>query len=158
MSISWLPLGRLRLCSAKTVVLIAVSAALGGGLATAAPALERLLGHGDSSPTPAPALDGRFVTLGRAYLPELGRAYATAWNEGAKALESGQPVASALKSVGQSWDSGRVQLFDRLITPELSKIVPDGRPESQLTTADRQALARAWRGFASGLGSPRRWW
>ncbi len=67
---------------------------------------------------------------------------------------SGQSVAAALKCVSQSWDSGRVQLFDRLIAPELSKIVADGQPESQVTTADRQALARAWRGFASGLGSP----
>ena len=105
-----------------------------------------------------PALDSRFVTLGRAYLPELGKAYATAWNEGAKALESGQPVAAAIKTVGQSWDSGRGQLFDRLITPELTKIVADGQPESEVTAAARQALVRAWRGFASGLGSPRRWW
>jgi hypothetical protein len=47
---------------------------------------------------------GRAVhPLGKTYLLELGRVYAAAWNEGGKALESGQPVAAALKSVGQSW-------------------------------------------------------
>lgn len=158
MAISWLPQWRPQFCSARTVLLIAVSAALGAGLTTAAPALESWLGRGDSRPAPQPALDSRFVTLGQAYLPELGRAYATAWNEGAKALEAGQPVAAALKGIGQSWDSGRVQLFDRLIASELAKIVADGQPESEVTTANRQALARAWRGFALGLGSPRRWW
>ena len=68
-------------------------------------------------------LDVRFIPLGKTYLPELSRAYAAAWNEGAKALESGQPVTAALKSVRQSWDSGQVQLFDRLVTPEFSKFV-----------------------------------
>jgi hypothetical protein len=50
---------------------------------------------------------GRAVhPLGNTYLLELGRVYAVAWNEGEKAVESGQPVAAALKSVGQSRDSG----------------------------------------------------
>ena len=154
MSISWLPQRRLRLGFAQTVMLIAVSTALGAGLTSAAQALQMRLGLITSSPAPIPAVDSRFITVGRAYLPELGRAYATAWNEGAKALESGQPVAAALKCVSQSWDSGRVQLFDRLIAPELFRIVADGQPESQVTTSSRQALARAWRGLASGLGSP----
>jgi len=51
-------------------------------------------------------LDVRFIPLGKTYLPELSRVYAAAWNEGVKALQSGQPVTAALKSVGQSWDSG----------------------------------------------------
>ncbi|MGC1719643.1 MAG: hypothetical protein WA746_11705 [Isosphaeraceae bacterium] len=76
-----------------------------------------------SKPAPPPLLDVRFIPLGKTYLPELSRAYAAAWNEGAKALESGQPVTAALKSVRQSWDSGQVQLFDRLVTPEFSKFV-----------------------------------
>jgi len=155
MSISWLSRWRLPRPTTQAVVLTAVSAALGAGLNTVAPELQRRLGPGGSSPTPVPAIDGRFVILGRVYLPELGRAYGTAWNEGARALESGQPVAAALKSVGRSWESSRVQLFDRLITPQLSKIVADGETEAQVTLADRMALARAWRGLASGLASPR---
>jgi hypothetical protein len=158
MSISWLPQWRPRLCSASTVLVVAVSAGLGAGLTVAAPTLERWLGVSDLSAPPEPVLDSRFVTLGKTYLPELGKAYATAWNEGAKSLEAGQPVAEALKSVSQSWDSGRVQLFDRLITPELAKIVADGKPESDVKADNRQALAKAWRGFAAGLASSRRWW
>jgi hypothetical protein len=100
-------------------------------------------------------LDVRFIPLGKTYLPELGRVYAAAWNEGARALESGQPVAAALKSVDQSWDSGRVQLFDRLVTPEFSKIVPENQPEGEAKPADLAALTRAWRGFALGLNPSR---
>ncbi len=66
-----------------------------------------------------------------------------AWKEGAKALESGQPVTAALKSVGQSWDSGQVQLFDRLVTPEFSKFVAENQPEAEARPTDLAALARA---------------
>jgi hypothetical protein len=136
------------------VLLIALSAALGAGLTTVAPDLNRRLAHGDSGP----AIDSRFVSLGRTYLPELGQAYAAAWDRGAKALDSGQSIDEALKCVGQSWDGARIELFDRLISPELSRIIPDGQPESQVTAAGRQALASAWRGLASGLGSRLGWW
>ena len=87
-------------------------------------------------------LDVRFIPLGKTYLPELSRVYATAWNEGAKALESGQPVTAALKSVGQSRDSGQVQLFDRLVTPEFSKFVAENQPEAEAKPTDLAALAR----------------
>ena len=98
-------------------------------------------------------LDVRFIPLGKTYLPELGRVYAAAWNEGARALESGQPVAAALKSVDQSWDSGRVQLFDRLesvpkalccgpspwsLVPKPIPVLRPGQPtEHQLNHADQ---------------------
>jgi hypothetical protein len=156
MLISWFQRWPFRLFPGKTVLLTAVSGALGAGLAVAVLALHGWLGGDGSRPSPPPVLDVRFIPLGQTYLPELGRVYAGAWNEGAKALESGQSVASALKSVGQSWDSGRVQLFDRLITPEFSKIVPEGQAESESTPAGRLALARAWRGFAAGLSAPRK--
>jgi hypothetical protein len=100
-------------------------------------------------------LDGRFVPLGQNYLPELGRIYGKAWVEGAKNLESGQSVPAALRTVRTLWDAGRVQLFDRMITPEFSRIVAENRAPSQYTFAERQALARAWRGFAAGLETPR---
>ena len=85
----------------------------------------------------------RFIPLGKTYLPALSRVYAAAWNEGAKALESGQPVTASLKSVGQSWDSGQVQLFDRLVTPEFSKFVAENQPEAEAKTTDLAALDRA---------------
>jgi hypothetical protein len=101
-------------------------------------------------------IDARFVPLGQVYLPELGRLYAAAWTEGAKALEAGQQVDVALKRVSQAWDSGRVVLFDRLVTPQFSKVLPEGRAEAESKAADKMALARAWRGFARGLASPQK--
>ncbi len=95
-------------------------------------------------------------TPGKTYLLELGRVYAAAWNEGEKALESGQLVAAALKSVGQSWDSGRGQLFDRLVTSELSKIVAENQPEAEAKPTNLAALALAWRGFVIGLNSSKK--
>jgi hypothetical protein len=108
------------------------------------------LDTGASAPV-APVVDDRFVALGKAYLPELGKVYASAWTDGAGALEAGQPVDKALQAVSAAWDAGRVSLFDRLITPELVKIVPQGQADSAISPAQRAELARAWRGFASGL-------
>jgi hypothetical protein len=99
-------------------------------------------------------LDARYIPLGQRYLPELGRAYAKAWNEGAKRLENGQSVPAALQSVRTVWEAGRIQLFDRWITPEFSRIAPESRAQSQFSYEQRKALARAWRGFAAGLETP----
>jgi hypothetical protein len=96
-------------------------------------------------------IDARFTSLGHKYLPQLGQAYAKAWNEGAKSLEAGQPMVEALQTVSQVWNENRVHLFDQVIGPELTKIVPEGRPDPEISLADRLALARAWRGIAAGL-------
>jgi hypothetical protein len=101
-------------------------------------------------------LDGRFIPLGQNYLPELGRLYGKAWVEGAKRLESGQSVPAALTTVRTLWDAGRVQLFDRMVTPEFARIVAENRDSSQYTFAERAALAKAWLGFAAGLETPRK--
>jgi hypothetical protein len=106
-------------------------------------------GRRDSSP--ADSLEGRFILLGQSYLPELGHAYAAAWNEGASCLEAGSSLASSLQRVSRSWEAGRIQLFDRLITPELAKIVPEGQTGPQAGYTQRLAMARAWRAMASGL-------
>jgi hypothetical protein len=103
----------------------------------------------DRSPTVS--LEGRFIPLGQSYLPELGRVYAAAWNEGAGCLEAGHSLASSLQRVSRSWEAGRIQLFDRLITPELSTIVPEGQTGPQTGSAQRLAMARAWRALAIGL-------
>src|SRR5271157_5347602 len=132
-----------RLIPGKTLLLVAVSGALGAELAVGVPALHTWLWGDGSKPAPPPVLDVRFIPLGKTYLPELSRVYATAWNEGAKALESGQPVTAALKSVRQSWDSGQVQLFDRLATPEFSKFVAENQPEAEAKPTDLAALVRA---------------
>jgi hypothetical protein len=154
MLIQWFRQRQSRLLPGKTILLIALSGAAGAGLTMAAPSIIAWLGGG-SHPSPAPpAFDERFIALGKTYVPELGRAYAAAWNEGANALESGQPVAASLKTVSDDWDTGRVQLFERLISPEFSKIVPEGQADADALLVNRMALARAWRGFAIGLGTP----
>jgi hypothetical protein len=102
-----------------------------------------------------PRVDARLAPLGRAYLPALGRTYAAAWIEGAKALEAGQSVDAALHVVGRSWDSGRQALFHRVVAPQFSRIVPDGQPDAATDPARKQALAAAWRGFARGLDAGR---
>jgi hypothetical protein len=152
MFIQWLRQWRARWLPGKTILIIALSGAVGAGLTVAAPSIIAWIGGGAHPTPPAPPnFDERFIPLGRAYVPELGKAYATAWIEGAKALESGQPVAASLKTVSDSWDTSRVQLFDRLVTPEFAKIVPEGQADADALLVNRMALARAWRGFALGL-------
>ncbi|HKM54669.1 MAG TPA: hypothetical protein VJY33_14765 [Isosphaeraceae bacterium] len=139
-----------RLVAGRAVFLVVCSAALGAGLAVG---VRAALDVSDVGVAPVvPAVDARFVALGKAYLPQLGKVYATAWVEGAGALESGQPIDKALQNVSAAWDAGRTNLFDRLITPELVKILPEGQDPSAITPAQRQELSRAFRGFAVGLG------
>ena len=42
-------------------------------------------------------------------------------------------------------------LFDQVITPQFAKIVSESVKDSEVTQAERAALAAAWRGLASGL-------
>jgi hypothetical protein len=145
----WLQQMLSRLVPGKSTALVVISLVLGLGMGLIAPLVHRWLGGGNAD---VPVVDSRFVPVGKSYLPELGKVYGTAWNEGAKALESGKDIPSSLKAVSQAWDSGRVQLFDRIVTPAFSKVVPESQDDAKLTDADRKALARAWRGFAVGLG------
>jgi hypothetical protein len=98
-----------------------------------------------------PPYDRRYVSLGQAYLPQLGHAYAIAWEQGAKALDSGQGISAALDTVAQSWTANRTEVYDKLLTPELAKIVPESVKDSDVNSAERAAMAAAWRGFALGL-------
>jgi hypothetical protein len=107
---------------------------------------------GEPAGPPAPPQDPHFVKVGRAYLPGLGKAYAAAWEEGAKGLEAGQPFSTAIAAVGKAWDANRAQLFDRVATPEFAKIIPESQKDADVTSQQRAAMAAAWRGFASGLG------
>jgi len=113
--------------------------------------------HGAPAAVGAKAgVDSRFVALGRSYLPELGRAYAAAWEEGACALEAGEPIDAALERVAVRWERERTALFDRMVTPRLETIVPEGVDESAISPAARIALGRAWRGFGFGLATAAR--
>lgn len=132
--------------SGRTILTIVLSSLLGGAVATGiATSLDRPAGP------PQPAYDPKLVPVGRAYLPGLGKAYAAAWEEGAKALDAGQPLSAAVATVGKSWDASRSQLFDRLATPEFARIVPESQKDADVTPAQRAAMAAAWRGFALGL-------
>lgn len=133
--------------SARTLLTIALSSLLGGAVAIGVST------HlGGSAGLPTPPINPNFVRLGRAYLPGLGKAYAAAWEEGAKALDAGQPFSAAISAVGKTWDANRTRLFDRLATPEFAKILPESQKDADVTFHQRAAMAAAWRGFAAGLG------
>ena len=102
-------------------------------------------------PNPGPPHDPRFVALGKAYLPQLGMAYAAAWEEGAKQLEAGKSITAALDAVSKTWSSNRTQLYDHVFTPEFSRIVAESVKDADVTPAERAALAAAWRGLSLGL-------
>ena len=133
--------------SVRTLLTIGLSGLLGGVVAIG---VTVWLGAFDAPP--GPATDPHFVKAGRAYLPELGKAYAAAWEEGARCLDAGQPLTAAITAVGKAWDANRVQLFDRLASPEFIRIIPESSKDADVTPQQRAAMAAAWRGFASGLG------
>ncbi len=138
---SWFPTGR-------TLVTVVVSALVGG---SATFGIAAWLRSHDGANAAQPHHDVHFAALGRAYLPQLALAYSRAWDQGAVALDSGQPVSAALDLVAKNWTSGRTALFDKLVAPEFAKIVPESIKDSDVTPQERTALAAAWRGFAAGL-------
>ena len=96
MLISWLQWWMSRLIPGKTLLLVAVSGAL-AGLAVGVPALHTWLWGDGSKPAPPPMLDVRFIPLGKTYLPELSRVYATAWK-----------TLYLFSSIGESGNCNRV--------------------------------------------------
>src|SRR5262249_27491449 len=100
---------------------------------------------------PDGAFDPRFVPIGQKYVPGLGKDYAEGWEDGAKILDAGQPIGTALDTVAKSWEANRTGHFRAMITPEFSKVVAEQKPEKDVTPEDRASLAKAWRGFAKGL-------
>jgi hypothetical protein len=98
-----------------------------------------------------PPADARLTAIGRAYMPELGRAYAAAWEAGARDLDAGKPIGTAIGTVGTTWSTGRSALYDRTITPALKTIVPEGTADVDVTAGQRAAMAAAFRGLAAGV-------
>jgi hypothetical protein len=135
--------------SRRTIVTVVVSIVVGGVMAIGASTW--LAPSSGPASGPQPPYDPRFVPVGRAYLTELGKAYAEAWDEGAKDLEAGQGLAPALAAVAKAWEQNRVQLFDRMVTPEFDRLIPETKKETEVTPQERAAMAAAWRGFALGL-------
>ena len=133
-------------CMVFTIVILSV---LGGSLLLGVSLWRR----SPDEPFPArkPDHDPHFVTLGGAYIAQLGKAYASAWNKGANALDAGESISSAIETVAKSWSANRADLYDRFITPQFAKILPEGIRDEDVTPSERAAMAAAWRGFALGL-------
>jgi hypothetical protein len=133
----------------STILTVVLSSLLGAALAVG---LSTWLWSPDApTPSPVPPHDPHFVKLGRAYLPELGKAYASAWEDGAKGLDAGQNLSVALSAVAKSWGTSRTQLFDQMATPEFGKLIAESKKDADVTLQERAAMAAAWRGFALGL-------
>ena len=133
----------------RAVVTVLVSGLAGAVLAVAVSVLVKM--PDKPAPKPGPPHDPRFVVLGKGYLPQLGKAYALAWDEGAKELDAGKGISAALDVVSQKWTSSRTQVFDHVLTPEFSRIVAESVKDADVTPAERAALAAAWRGLSLGL-------
>lgn len=125
-----------------TFLIVAASVSVGAFLA----------GRRSSGPT-TPAAE-RVAAIGRTYPRDLGAAYAAAWIKGAESLESGRPVPESLDVVAREWSAGRIALFDRAVASEFAGVVPEGKPDDEVSAADKAALAALWRAFASGLAKP----
>jgi hypothetical protein len=141
---------RLFLPSWRTLVTVAISGMLGAALVMFAYA--RLVTPNQPVPNPEQPQNPRFAAIGKAYLPQLGKAYAAAWEEGAKQLETGGGISAALDAVSKTWSANRTRLYDQMLTPEFSKIVAESVKDADLTPVERSAMAAAWRGLSSGLG------
>jgi hypothetical protein len=134
----------------RTVLVILASSVLGAGVALAAS--RWFDAQRSPAPGPLPPRNAHFVSLGKAYLPELGEAYAAAWEDGAKQLDAGGGISAAIDTVAKSWAARRSQAYDHVLTPEFSKIVAESIKDADVTQAERAAMAAAWRGLALGLG------
>jgi hypothetical protein len=135
--------------SRRTLLTVVLSSALGAGLAIMASDWLGLVRGPNADPVQP--RNARFVALGKTYLPKLGKAYAAAWEDGAKQLEAGGDISAAIDAVAKSWSSNRTKLYDNVLTPELSKIVVESVKDSDVTPAERSAMVAAWRGLADGL-------
>ena len=136
--------------SRRTLVTVALSGALGAALAMFA--FARLASPKPPVPNPGQPQNPQYVAIGKAYLPRLGKAYAAAWEEGAKQLEAGGGISAALDAVSKTWSANRTKLYDQMLTPEFAKIVAESVKDADLTPSERSAMAAAWRGLSSGLG------
>jgi hypothetical protein len=100
--------------------------------------------------SPDSGYDKAFASLGREYLPELGKAYGKAWEAGAAKIDAGLPIAAASEEVTKAWQAQRVDVFNRMITPQLQSIFPEGADEASITPSQRVRMARAYRGLGRG--------
>ena len=135
--------------SRRTLFTIVISSLLGGALAVGSATWLR--SPAGPPPGPQPLHDPHFVRIGQAYIAALSKTYASAWDQGAQGLDTGQGLSTALDAVAKAWSANRTQLFDQMVTPEFAKLIPETTKDADVTPQERAAMAAAWRGFALGL-------
>lgn len=100
---------------------------------------------------PDPSLDPKFYQLGRTYSGTLASTYADALDAGASMLASGQTLSAAMAGIAKQWESGRSSAFEKSLTPEFARIIPESTKDADITSAQKDAMARACRSVAAGL-------
>ena len=124
---------------ALTVILVA---SLAVGVITAK--------HFHEMPTENP-VEARFAALGRANGPRLLAADAMAFEAAAKDLHAGKSVADVATAIPKAAADNLAATGRRWLAPDLETVIPAGKPEAQITPAERNNLEAAYLGYARGL-------
>jgi hypothetical protein len=139
--------------SVRTIAIVAGLASVVSVLGSAAVVGAILWGVGAFGPSAPAATD--FVAAGKAYGKVLAPTYAATWKSYAADIRAGKTFTESTKTFADNWKTNRDAIYKKYIIPELSKVMPDGTPDDQVTPAQRAALAAAADDLAKGLESAR---
>jgi hypothetical protein len=89
--------------------------------------------------------------VGTTYAKQLLAADAAAWEAGAKLQDSSATLEASLQTVGTTWATSRTSVYQATVTPVLSRIVPEGTADADVTPAQHAAMAAAMRSIAKGV-------
>lgn len=146
--------------TAANVALIAFTAVASAVMALIATAtlIAAVIHFGGFWPTPhpgpAPVVDPAFVKLGQTIAKTLAPNYGSAWGAYANEIDAGKPLSEAFKAQIAAWKASRDAVFTQHLTPEFSKILPEGTTDDKVTPAQRAAMSAAGRGLQKGLSEP----
>lgn len=87
--------------------------------------------------------------LGRKFASSVVATLGDGWATAADILEQGKTVADAQSALQTKWQEGRIHAFTTQISPEFTKILPEGIEPTD--PAQRAAVVKLWRDFATGL-------
>lgn len=108
------------------------------------------LSRRENGPAP-PGKAGDLTAIGKAYGPNLAKVYASALEAGATSLEQGTAVSVSLDAIHDRFAADRLALFRKYLAPELAKVVPEAKPDPDVTPPERAGLVKALRAIATGL-------
>ena len=128
---------------------VALSGTVGAALAMFAYA--QLMTFNQPVPNPDCRNNPQFVAIGKAYLPQLGKAVRRGVGRRSEAARVRRRHFDRSRRGVETWSANRTKLFDQMLTPEFSKIVAESVNDADLTAAERSAMAAAWRGLSLGL-------